>query len=335
MPHSIPFFVSSDDKRVADSHPPAPPPGIEDIFGVDSQSFPEVSQAVLSYQRSQNPVYREMAGTAEYLPVEAFRMAPVCCFPWEEAERVFRSSGTGSGSRSSHFVRDLRMYDRSIDQGFLTAIGPGPWCILVHLPHYAEESSLVYMARRLVSRFGGPGSGFFLEDRSLLQKACQDAALPVLLLGAAFGLLSLVEEAPFVLPPGSLVIETGGMKTHRRRVSRRALHERLAHGAGLERARIWSEYGMCELLSQCYTRGGEVFYPPPWVRFSIRDLEDPTRELPGGTPGALALLDLANLYSASAVLTQDRAVGHGDGFEILGRLSGAELRGCNFLMPSP
>lgn len=89
---------------------------------------------------------------------------------------------------------------------------------------------------------------------------------------------------------------------------------------------------MCELLSQCYTRGEDLFYPPPWMRFTVLDAGDPFREVGEGEPGALALFDLANVHTVSAILTEDRAVRRGDGFEVRGRLTGAELRGCNFLL---
>ena len=89
---------------------------------------------------------------------------------------------------------------------------------------------------------------------------------------------------------------------------------------------------MCELLSQAYTRGGSVYFPPPWMRFAVVDPIDPASERPEGVPGALAVVDLANVYSASWILTEDIAVRRGDGFEVLGRLRGADLRGCNFLV---
>jgi len=69
------------------------------------------------------------------------------------------------------------------------------------------------------------------------------------------------------------------------------------------------------------------------MRFKIVAVDEPERALDPGVPGALALFDLANIYTVSAVLTADLAVQRGSGFEVLGRITGAELRGCNFLMP--
>ncbi|MEX0599966.1 MAG: hypothetical protein WD205_04935, partial [Rhodothermales bacterium] len=206
------------------------------------------------------------------------------------------------------------------------------------LPRYAEAgeaSSLLYMVEMLQDRFGADGSGSVLGDVSRLSGLADRSrreGRPLLVFGAAFGLLDVVERRTFELPETALVIETGGMKTHRREIDRVELHRRLAEGFGLERSAIRSEYGMCELLSQCYTRGDNRFVPPPWMRTWIVDPAAPFEELEEGEVGALAVLDLANVYTASALLTEDRAVRRGKGFEILGRLSGAELRGCNFLL---
>lgn len=298
--------------------------------------FEETAEAVLAFQRAHNPVYGRYG--YRYLPVAAFKHGPVTTFPPEAAAHVFESSGTGRGVPSKHYVRSLALYERVVCAHFEAVFGPGPFTFVAHLPHYAargETSSLLYMVELLVRRYGDPHSGFFLEDRARLTEAVdasRRAGTPLLLFGAAFGLLDLVEAAPVGLPEGALVVETGGMKTYRREIGRAALHRRLAVGFGLAEERIWSEYGMCELMSQCYTRGGARFYPPPWMRFTILDPQDPTRPLPEGEAGALALLDLANLYTASALLTEDLAVARDGGFEVLGRLSQAELRGCNFLL---
>ena len=311
---------------------PAPTPA--EIVGCTPGAFESLAERVLAFQRAENPVYARFAQTGRFLPVDAFKHQAVATFPPDSAERVFTSSGTGSGVRARHFVRHLSYYDASIDAGFQERFGPGRFRVLAHLPHYAEDSSLVYMVRRLIDRFGAPGSGFFLGDSVLLEQALANEGAPILLFGAAFGLLDLAEAQSFSLPADARLIETGGMKTHRRSVSREELHRLLSEGFGVSRERIWSEYGMCEMLSQAWSRGEEPFLPPPWMRVEIFDPEDPLRPLERGRPGLLAVLDLANVHSASALLTQDRAVISGQGFFVLGRMSGAELRGCNHLMES-
>lgn len=312
----------------------------------DDAAFEALARSVYAYQCLHNSIYarycisKKWEGweNAAYLPVEAFKLAPVTTFPPEEANAVFESSGTRRGTPSRHYVRDLAVYERSVRRHFEAVFGNGPFTLVAHLPHYVahgSRSSLLYMVDLLVRHYGDAHSGFFLEDRGLLERAVAHSeaeGTPLLLFGAAFGLLDLIDEAPVQLPTSARVIETGGMKTFRRAVQRADLHRRLAEGLGVPEAQIWSEYGMCELMSQAYTRGGAVFFPPPWMRFRIVDPELPTRTMPEGRPGVLALFDLANLYSVAPILTEDRAVQRGAGFEILGRLSQAELRGCNFLV---
>ncbi len=305
--------------------------------------FEELAEAAFRFQVAENDVYRRFVGgdvswdgwrSAPPLPIDAFKLAAVTARP-ESSDAVFESSGTGSMGTSRHHVHDLAVYDRSALRHFESVFGGRRRTILAHLPSYVDRgdrSSLVYMAQKLIETFGDEGSGFFLEDVSLLDDAITRGR-EVVLLGAAFGLLDLVEAASYELPSESIVIETGGMKTHRREVSRSELHARLAEGLGLPRGQIYSEYGMCELLSQCYSRGGDgIFYAPPWMRVVVTDPEDPMTEVADGERGVLRVFDLANLYSVSAILTKDVGIRRGGGFEVVGRSTGAELRGCNFLL---
>ena len=312
--------------------------GFHRLVPGDDFAFEEMARSVLSYQEAHNSIYGRYCKYQKYLPVSAFKHAPVTTFPPSESEALFESSRTGRTVPSRHYVYALEVYERSVLTHFEQVFGSGPFTLLAHLPHYAEQgsrSSLLYMVDLLMRTYGDEKSGFFLEDLSLFHQALSSDRPqnhPFLLFGAAFGLLDLIEKDSFLLPEGARVIETGGMKTYRRAIRRAELHTRLAKGFSLPEAQVWSEYGMCELMSQCYTRGAGLFFAPPWMRFAILDPEDPTRICEEGEAGALAVMDLANLYSASALLTEDLAVRRGEGFEVLGRLTDAELRGCNFLV---
>ncbi|HSF41208.1 MAG TPA: hypothetical protein VLT87_15530, partial [Thermoanaerobaculia bacterium] len=111
---------------------------------------------------------------------------------------------------------------------------------------------------------------------------------------------------------------------------------RLGAWLGVPPEFVVREYGMTELTSQCYTRsllGGDpdLFVAPHWVRVRVLDPET-LAEVPAGTPGLLSVFDLANLGSAVHVLTEDLGVAEGDGFRLLGRAAGAELRGCSLVV---
>jgi len=312
----------------------------------DAAAFNTAADTVLAHQRANSRVYSRYCKEktswkkARYLPVEAFKHIPVTTFPPERAEHVFKSSGTGRGVSSRHYVRSLDLYERVTATHFQSVFGEGPFTFVAHLPGYADNgqtSSLLYMVDHLIGQFGDAESGFFLDDQDRLHRAIDHSvstSAPFILFGAAFGLLDLVDDRRIALPEGAVVIETGGMKTYRQEITRDELHARLADGFAIDESQVRSEYGMCELMSQCYTRGDHVFYPPPWMRFQIMDPEDPRQTVAEGEVGVLALFDLANVYTVSPLLTEDRGVRVGAGFKVLGRLSDAELRGCNFLIES-
>jgi len=102
---------------------------------------------------------------------------------------------------------------------------------------------------------------------------------------------------------------------------------------------------MCELSSQAYdwkVRKAEratqnkarLFRFPPWARARLVSPERGT-EVTEGETGLIQVCDLANVRSVMAIQTEDLAVRHGDGFELLGRAELAEPRGCSLLNIRP
>jgi hypothetical protein len=91
---------------------------------------------------------------------------------------------------------------------------------------------------------------------------------------------------------------------------------------------------MCELGSQFYESTLRDGAPsatkrvPPWVRTRVVDPET-LEDVPRGGEGLLIHYDLANTGSVLAVQTSDRGRSVEGGFEVLGRLPGAESRGCS------
>jgi hypothetical protein len=298
-----------------------------DLGSASDTSFTVMERVLEAYQRQHCPVYQRFG--YKYLPVAAFKHAEVTTFPPAEAECVFKSSATGGALRSRHFVRRMAVYEASVCAAFKAVFGEGPYQIWAHLPGYAPASSLVCMMKILMRKYGTEESQFFLSKGL---PNIIDIGAPILLFGAAFGLLDLADTGPRHLPKDARIIETGGMKTHRRAITRSELHARLAAGFGIDEQRVWSEYGMCELMSQAYAQGGPIYRSPPWMRVRVVDPEAPDRVMPDGKPGLLAITDLANLYTVSSILTEDLGVSRGGGFEVLGRFPGSAMRGCNFLL---
>jgi phenylacetate-coenzyme A ligase PaaK-like adenylate-forming protein len=321
-----------------------------DIFHIDHHdTFREVALKVFRFQAEQNPVYREYLKVLgadpgsinrleviPFLPIEFFKTHRVLC-EGMEAELIFESSGTTGMTPARHHVADATLYQQSFVEGFLHFYGdPAKYCILALLPSYLERSgsSLVYMMDHLIRLSDHPDSGFYLHNleelMATLRKRNQDG-FPTLLLGVSFALLELADRYPMPLGPQITIMETGGMKGIRKELVRGELHAILQQAFGVPS--VHSEYGMTELLSQCYSQGGGVFRAPPWVKAVIRDANDPLTLAGPDQGGGLNIIDLANLNSCSFIATGDLGKAYEDGrFEVLGRFDDADVRGCNLLV---
>jgi hypothetical protein len=160
---------------------------------------------------------------------------------------------------------------------------------------------------------------------------------PLLLLGTSFALVWLLDElaaAELPLPPGSTVMWTGGFKGRSRSIDAAELGRAICRALHIEPRRLIGEYGMTELSSQLYDRGASVagepsaFIEPPWLRVTPVDPLSLEPVAPGEI-GLARFTDLANIDSAVNVLTHDRVRRTPAGIVLVGRQTGARLRGCS------
>jgi hypothetical protein len=140
----------------------------------------------------------------------------------------------------------------------------------------------------------------------------------------------LAKSINFDFTEGSRVMETGGYKGRSRVVPKPELHKMMADRFGISPSQIISEYGMSELSSQAYDNPDRVFRFPPWARAQVISPES-GREVGVGETGLVRIFDLANVYSVMAIQTEDLAVRRETGFELLGRPTEAEPRGCSLM----
>ncbi|MFR9513078.1 MAG: acyltransferase [Rikenellaceae bacterium] len=265
-----------------------------------------------------------------YMPIELFKSCDVYCAK-SAVEKVFTSSSTTGSIPSRHLMADLSIYEAAFTKGFEAFYGDvSKWSIYGLLPSYLERdgSSLIYMVDKLVAM--AAGGGFYLHDH---QKLLADMAAdpnPKILLGVSYALWDLVEaHAPKL--HNTTVMETGGMKGHRKELPKDQFHKILCDGFGVEQ--IHSEYGMAELTSQAYSSGGNRFHCPTWMRVILREVNDPFSYLPAGSRGAINIIDLASRYSCAFIETQDMGRLFDDGsFTVDGRVAQSEIRGCNLLI---
>lgn len=315
--------------------------------------FKEKAFKIFEFQKRNNPVYGkfckalgvnkvEELSEIPLLPIQAFKDVTVVSQPSSKFNTpkldFFESSGTSGMSRSRHYLVNPELYKQSIIEGINQFYNIDEFVILAYTPGYNSNphSSLVWMLDILIKQDQTGLSRFLTLGKALDKKLIQEIesnGKQILLFGAAFGLLDLIEFGNTQLPKNSIIMETGGMKTHRREMTKSELQVKLAEGFHLPSKSIHSEYGMTELLSQAYSLGDEWFSCVPWMNVSIRTPENPLEEIPLGEEGLIGVIDLANLYSCSFIITGDKGIQRKDGtFKVLGRWNSMNLRGCNFLI---
>ena len=191
----------------------------------------------------------------------------------------------------------------------------------------------------------GPG-GADLAGLERAVSAARERDEPLVVLSTSFALALLVESCPrrLAAPPGSVVMTTGGFKGRTREIAADVLASRAAALFDVPESRIVGEYGMTELTSQLYERSSAttaartpgldvrsaraVFVPPPWLRVTPVDAAT-LAPVPVGEVGIARFVDLGNVDSAVAIVTQDEVRAAGDGVTLLGRRAGAAARGCS------
>ena len=317
---------------------------VERIFSISSpEQFNAMALEVFRFQAEHCAVYAEYlrligADPASITRIEDIPMLPIGLFKSHDIysaatppQIVFTSSATTDMSFSRHLVADTSIYERDFTEGFRLFYGDiKQWSVYGLLPNYLERtgSSLVYMVDNLIRQAGS--GGFYLHNYEKLLSDMAADSRPKILIGVTYALLELAEKyAPKL--DNTVVMETGGMKGRRKEMSKEELHGLLCSAFGVER--IHSEYGMAELLSQGYSTGEGLFASPPWMRVIVRDINDPFTHLEAGRRGAIDIIDLGNIYSCSFIATEDVGIAYADNtFRIEGRITDADIRGCNLLV---
>lgn len=318
------------------------------IFHLSSESdFEATALQVFGLQYENNTVYRtycQHIGKSKenvqtlpdipFLPISFFKTQDVKTGDFEP-ELIFRSSGTTGMERSRHLIKDASLYRKSLIESFRHFYGnPSDYVFLALLPNYIEQqnSSLIYMMEELMRESGAKENGYYLYNHEdMYQKLIQlrDNQQKTILWGVTFALLDFAEQYRLDFPQ-LIVFETGGMKGRRKEMVKKELYDILRKAFGV--TDIHSEYGMCELLSQAYSKGGNIFSTPPWMQLRLRSEKDPFDGSNRMATGVINIIDLANLHSCAFIATEDLGRRHPNGIEILGRMDHSQTRGCSLMV---
>lgn len=318
------------------------------IFHLSSKAdFEATALRVFGFQYENNTVYRtycqhigkskedvQTLSDIPFLPISFFKTHDVKTGEFEP-ELTFRSSGTTGMERSRHLIKDASLYRKSLIESFRHFYGnPSDYVFLALLPNYIEQqnSSLIYMMEELMHESGAKENGYYLYNHEdMYQKLIQlrDNQQRTILWGVTFALLDFAEKYTMDFPQ-LIVFETGGMKGRRKEMVKEELYGILRKAFGV--TDIHSEYGMCELLSQAYSKGGNIFSTPPWMQLRLRSEKDPFDGSNQMATGVINIIDLTNLHSCAFIATEDLGRRHPDGIEILGRMDHSQTRGCSLMV---
>jgi len=314
-------------------------------------SFEEKALKIFAYQSVQNTLYLNFLTYTHrsglepktiqeipFLPITLFKTNAIQTSEWN-AERIFKSSGTTQMSRSQHYIRSLGWYYANTERIWEDHFGPlSDYEFVSLLPNYHEnpDSSLLTMVSHFMKHSRNAKEDYFLDDYESLYArivASKNDKVKLVLFGVSFALLEYCEGHAHHNLENVIVVETGGMKKYKKEITRSDLHQKLKDC--FQGAAVYSEYGMSECLSQLYTShdSSTEFICNNHMRILISDPTDPYHFLPMGRSGRINIIDLANVDSIAFIATDD--IGRQksmDRVEVLGRLSNAELRGCNYLI---
>jgi hypothetical protein len=350
------------------------------VDGGSAETFEALALDIARFQAQAAPGFRRLLeargghlsalSDIPAVPADAFRLTRVACHT-PELDRVrFFTSGTTGAERGTHAMRRTDTYEQlSLHFGKQALLAPGARAVVVALATpltTPPSSSLGYMMARFMEQLDGAPLGdgveasfdvatsgrWLLSERGVnysgLSKAIRSAqsrGLPLLLLGTAFALVSFVDgvlEGRKRLPPGSVVMQTGGFKGRTREISMEELRSHLSRILDVPPQRVVGEYGMTELTSQLYEgtiveselgraypgASPGIYFEPPWLRVIPVDPVS-LEPVAAGEVGLASFVDLGNVDSAVRVVTQDLVKRTGGGIALLGRQRGAPPRGCS------
>lgn len=333
--------------------------------GFDDAAFEKRALDLFAYQLRYNAPYARYCAslgvtldrlprsweTIPAIPSAALKASAVATFDPSRAALVFRTSGTTQTNTGYHYMENAALYRAVSLAGFDAFMLPDAarlrYLHLVPNPAEHPHSSLGYMMAHVAAERGDGATRWLLRENVLLAddfieelEAASALDRAVCIATTAFGLVHALDALDdrnlrFALPAGSRLMETGGFKGRSRYVDRRELYVRAADRFGIDTRAIVAEYGMTELTSQYYDdvllrkEGTETRYKaaPPWLRARVAGPDG--RTLPRGTVGAIVHVDLANRSSCLAIATEDIGVQFDEGLVVMGRETGAPLRGCS------
>lgn len=285
-----------------------------------------------------------------YVPSSAFKNLSLHSIEKINGKSVF-SSGTASSKKSEIFLDTLTSSNqKNMLANMLTnIIGPKRLdCFIFdsHPKHSIHDKDLSGRVAGMNGYLLAAKSRAYILDseriddisHQIIEKlhACIEKNRPIYLIGYTFMLYQILiafekRGIKFTLPNGSILVHFGGWKKMQNlKVEKKELNKIIARALGMDIKNIYDIYGFTEQLGTIYPSSGNNYTKiPTQSRVIVRDTQSllPVEDkigflqfinpFPYSYPGISILQDDLGLYDSKS-----------NSLHIIGRLSGAEERGC-------
>ncbi len=339
---------------------------------LNDKEFNELALRLFEYQFEKNKYYKLYCQKKEIVPTKVeiweeippvptavFKEFPMTTFPSEQAVKIFKTSGTSNPSKKGivYLNEDgFRLLNEAYKESCKIAYLPDNeklfGVFLMPNPETVPEMGLahgIWVSLKdcldgFVYLITSKGIDFPGVIRILKQK--EEEEVPVILCGPAFGFVYFFDAGKqqnlsFHLPPGSRLGQGGGYKGRSREMARDDFQRTACSFFGLESNYVLDTLGLTEVATFFTDNGlynhikgitGPRYKPNlPWTR-TMAVSPDTLERLPKGDTGLLRHYCLTNVCTVLAVQTDDLGYEIENGFEIVGRVKGAEARGCSVAM---
>ena len=212
-----------------------------DFLKIDSEkSFEKLSLELFNFHHRENENYRNFCDNinvdlSKINCIEKIPFLPIVLFKNKKIsikninhEIIFESSGTG-GLISKHFIKDLELYNKSIEECFKNFYGEISDYVIIGVTPSVESknnSSLIYMINQLIKKSNKKESQFSMNSDifySLTEKLERENK-QYIVYGLSHALLDLLDGKNYNLKK-SIFIKTGGMKGLRDEIEKDKLHK--------------------------------------------------------------------------------------------------------------
>jgi hypothetical protein len=280
-----------------------------------------------------------------YLPIGLFKSHLLLSVPEADIFRVLTSSGT-TGQQPSRVVLDretAQLQSRALAHTMQGVLGNERLPMLIWDSEDILKGDKRFSARAVgilgMMSFGRQftyalDAGLQLQRDRVREFLEKFGSRPFLMFGFTFmvwqGLYQQAAAGEFDLSQGVLIHSGGWKKLVEQAVSPEEFRRRLDVHCRLRR--IHNFYGMVEQVGGVFLEKEEgCLFPSNFSDVIVRDPET-FRPVPDGTPGVLQVLSvLPRSYPGHSILTEDLGVvmRENGGFQVLGRIAKAEVRGCS------